>query len=449
MSDEESYTSRSDSNDEGFDQFDDEEDNPFENEEEMQKFSATEVFDARITPGDQEKIGLLSSFQSLREDGTFCDVAFLCKGNLFRAHRVVISAWSRWLSALLSEGSSEEVVHLDLFEPEAFKAVLDYMYGLPFYVNVDTIDGLMKVIRRLELHGLEKSCWILLMKFLDNHNAGRLHELADRYDCPPLKLAARRLLQQQLLGPMAKHIDPEASEFQKGTGLTGPGEAEFLHNTTPQEIKDKELLAEEVPPALPPVDEEGSGDEEEKELDLPLPVDLDKNASAEEIVKAWALRLHDVYNDCATEDMAGYDFRPTFSPSAAGASQTKLRHGAGATDLIKKIHNGHGITGREIKPVRGKEALTKGSLGRKAKKRLGTADIDWKAELKGFYLGINMPEKLPYLDDILEANRGKEEQMLSYLIVKYKRVIPDNLAAHLDTLQGFIETQTEGSFDQN
>ena len=112
---------------------------------EAKGFQATDVFDARITPGDAEKLSLLSSFQNLREDGTFCDVAFLCKGNLFRAHRVVISAWSRWLSALLSEGSSEEVVHLDLFEPEAFRAVLDYMYGLPFYVNVDTIDGLMKV----------------------------------------------------------------------------------------------------------------------------------------------------------------------------------------------------------------------------------------------------------------------------------------------------------------
>ena len=157
---------------------------------------------------------------------------------------------------------------------------------------------------------------------------------------------------------MAKHIDPEAMEFQKGTGLTGPGEPEFLHNTTPQELKDKELLAEEPPvPEGPPKDED-SGDGEEKELDVPLPAELDKNASAEEIVKAWALRLHDVYNDCATEDMAGYDFRPTFKPSAAGLPPQQIvppRHGAGA-DLLKKIHNGHGITGREIKPTRGKNS---------------------------------------------------------------------------------------------
>ena len=68
-----------------------------------------QVVDAQILPGDSEKGKLLSMFDDLRKESTFCDVAFLCKGKLFRAHRVVVSGWSRWLRALLSEGSSEEV----------------------------------------------------------------------------------------------------------------------------------------------------------------------------------------------------------------------------------------------------------------------------------------------------------------------------------------------------
>ena len=279
-----------------------------------------EVFDARITPGDNEKLGLLTAFQAMREEGTFCDVAFLCKGTLFKAHRVVVSSWSRWLAALLGEGSSEEVVHLDLFEPESFKAVLDYMYGLPFYVSLDTIDTLMKVVRRLELHGLEKSCWILLMRLLEKDTAQQLHELADRYDCPPLKLAAWRMLQEQLLGPMSKHINEEASNFQKGTGLTGPGEKEFLHNITTQDVKDNEMIVNdlsELPEDQDILNEDSNEVEEEgKALDMPLPEQLDKHATADEIVKAWALRLNDVYNDCGTEDMPGYDFAPNaFTPS--------------------------------------------------------------------------------------------------------------------------------------
>mgnify|MGYP001368716386 CR=1 FL=1 len=448
---------------ENFDQFDGEQ---VDGQGEEDELVFKEVFDARIMPGDNEKLGLLTSFQSMREEGTFCDVAFLCKGTLFKAHRVVVSAWSRWLAALLGEGSSEEVVHLDLFEPESFKAVLDYMYGLPFYVNIDTIETLMKVVRRLELHGLEKSCWILLMKLLDKDNAAQLHELADRYDCPPMKLAAWRMLQEQLLGPMSKHIDADASDFQKGTGLTGPGEAEFLHNITAQDVKDKEMMANDTT-ELPQVqdladDDDDEGEEEGKELDLPLPEQLDKHASAEDVVKAWALRLNDVYNDCATEDMSGFDFAPdAFSPSTttgsggggggSGSPGGLTRSGKNVKQVLRKIRNGRGIIGREVRPARGgKDALTRNALHdqMRGKKKLGVADIDWKAELKGFYLGINMPEKLPYLDDILEYNKGKEEQMISYLIVKYKRVIPDNLATHLDTLQGFIETNTESSFDQ-
>ena len=134
-----------------------------------------------------------------------------------------------------------------------------------------------------------------------------------------------------------------------------------------------------------------------------------------------------------------------------GTQEGLSRSGRNIKQVLSKIRNGRGITGREIKSTRSaNNSLTQSALRNqvRGKKKLNASDIDWKAELKGFYLGINMPEKLPYLDDILEHNKGKEEQMISYLIVKYKRVIPDNLATHLDTLQGFIETNTESSFDQ-
>ena len=83
----------------------------------------------------------------------------------------------------------------------------------------------------------------------------------------------------------------------------------------------------------------------------------------------------------------------------------------------------------------------------RGKKKLGVADIDWKAELKGFYLGINMPEKLPYLDDILEYNKGKEEQMISYLI--YAQAGNSRQPCHTSRYSsGLHWTNTESSFDQ-
>ena len=208
---------------------------------------------------------------------------------------------------------------LTSFEPESFKAVLDYMYGLPFYVSLDTIDTLMKVVRRLELHGLEKSCWILLMRLLEKDTAQQLHELADRYDCPPLKLAAWRMLQDNSWAPCPSN-KRRSIEFPERNGLTGPGEKEFLHNITAQDVKDNEMIVNdtsELPEDQDILNEDSNEVEEEgKALDMPLPEQLDKHATADEIVKAWALRLNDVYNDCGTEDMPGYDFAPNaFTPS--------------------------------------------------------------------------------------------------------------------------------------
>jgi hypothetical protein len=55
----------------------------------------------------------------------------------------------------------------------------------------------LKVVRRLEMQKLEQQCWRYLMTVINpDTNAAILHELADRYDCPPLKLAAWRILQE-------------------------------------------------------------------------------------------------------------------------------------------------------------------------------------------------------------------------------------------------------------
>lgn len=95
------------------------------------------VYDSIVIASSYEKAAILKMFTELRGEGTFCDVAFLCQGVLFRAHRVVVSSWSRWLRALLTEGSDEEVVALDVFEPDAFGKVLDYMYGAELVISLE------------------------------------------------------------------------------------------------------------------------------------------------------------------------------------------------------------------------------------------------------------------------------------------------------------------------
>lgn len=434
-----------------------------------------EILDAQILPGDTEKGKLLSMFNDLRKESTFCDVAFLCKGKLFRAHRIIVSGWSRWLRALLSEGNSEEVVHLDVFEPSAFSSILDYMYGSSVTVTVDTSERLLKVIRRLELHGLEQSVWIFLMKAIDAHNCNRLHELADRYDCPPLKLAAWRYIQQAISGP-TKHFTEAARGVHKGTGLTGPGEAAFYKNVTMQEKMDEDrMLADTVSKyagimsahrTVQKKVRNEDGDEEDKEQDsddddddesVDLNKSVDKNLNAADFVKAWSTRLNAVYEDCMVSPL---DLQNGASVSdnqprsiVMNSRPARPRDSGTGSQVIgdnRSANSGHGHTSQVYSPSpqRGGAGGGGGASPAPVRQHKGPSagDIDWHSELKGFYLGINLPEKLPFLHEILLANAGREEQMLSHLMMKYKRVIPQSLTNHLDTLQGFLETHTESSF---
>jgi hypothetical protein len=49
----------------------------------------------------------------------------------------MIRGWSRWLRALLTESPHEDIVSLDFLDPEAFSAVLKYMYGKPMAFNIE------------------------------------------------------------------------------------------------------------------------------------------------------------------------------------------------------------------------------------------------------------------------------------------------------------------------
>lgn len=114
-----------------------EEDEVDEDDDQMQDIEKdVEVF---IIASEGEKKSVLSSFDAMRRDGLFCDVAFICNGVLFRGHKIILSGWSRWMRAFLCDSPEEEVLSLDIFDPEAFRAVMDYMYGSPLHLTIEVI----------------------------------------------------------------------------------------------------------------------------------------------------------------------------------------------------------------------------------------------------------------------------------------------------------------------
>ena len=72
--------------------------------------------------------------------------------------------------------------------------------------------------------------------------------------------------------------------------------------------------------------------------------------------------------------------------------------------------------------------------------------IDWREEMKRFYIAIGMPEKIAGISTILSTWAGKEEEMLANLMEKYRTSIPTQMSAHLEQLIAHLETHTESSF---
>ena len=72
--------------------------------------------------------------------------------------------------------------------------------------------------------------------------------------------------------------------------------------------------------------------------------------------------------------------------------------------------------------------------------------VDWKEELRRFYMSVGLRDKIPGIAKVLELWKGREEQMLSSLLDKYQDSMPPAMAEHLEQLCALLETHTESSF---
>jgi hypothetical protein len=331
---------------------------------------------------------------------------------------------------------------------------------------------------------LEQQCWRFLMSAINSSNCNQLHELADRYDCPPLKLAAFRALQEQrafVTGGQA-HVDNEHSSlFQPGgknaidsrsvgTGLTGPGEVHFYSvGGGPQNETDEDRY-------LYDGEEDDDDDEDEQEQTLSIlgflkrsygeephsdnasltdyvhPAQLPPDADARDVIKAWSARLHEVYLQCIPEDGEHYMDHDNYlildSSRQVKPANSYYSTLSGPGDESKGYAPTAGAVPSGVAPPTSSAGGGSGGLRARGAPTEGIRlpGVNWKHELKRFYLGVKMPDKVNSLDEILANWVGREDQMIISLVSKYRKVIPPALMEHLTQIQSKIETQTESSF---
>ena len=195
------------------------------------------------------------------------------------------------------------------------------------------------------------------MTVIDQSNCLILHEFADRYDSPPLKLTAWRIIQET--APAYAKIpsfvlDSNSVLVSAGNGLTGPAEIFQRHLFGEKPENDSDLLPSVLPYSHVKRDPQ--------DYSIPQPDELPPGSSAIDVVRAWAFRLQDVYNQCNPEN----------------------------EEDKENQHYG----------------------------------IDYTAILKEIYVLLNLPEKISMIDQILDMYKGKESQMMQSILFKYQDTLP-------------------------
>ena len=166
------------------------------------------------------------------------------------------------------------------------------------------------------MHVLEQQCWRFLITVIDISNCGQLHDLADKYDCPPLKLASFRVLQENDPSYGFAPVNWESNGAENihttnaDSGLTGPGESSYYTNDRGlaahvyEEYDDDDdrvpsILAFKRKSTTTDVDTADINEGASQYVDALDSHQLPPGSSAREVVKAWASRLQYVYEQCA------------------------------------------------------------------------------------------------------------------------------------------------------
>jgi hypothetical protein len=153
---------------------------------------ASSLHSFQCDPGDQ--LSLLGALRELYLQDQFTDVTFVVGGQEFRGHRVVLAAASGFLSALLKSNMSESTlprINLTVgFEPELFRFILDYIYGLPIVVPSSEICPLLGLSSSFSMVGLRTQLAQILGCRVTLDNCCSIFAAADAYSCEELKRTA-------------------------------------------------------------------------------------------------------------------------------------------------------------------------------------------------------------------------------------------------------------------
>lgn len=148
------------------------------------------------------ELNLAQNFERLLKDGKGTDVRFSVDGQLFDAHRCVLSARSPVFEAeLLGPLKKKPAQHIRIqdMEPSIFEALLHFIYtdSLPVDLEANknvTMQHLLVAADRYGLERLRLMCEAKLCDGIDVHTVATTLALAEQHHCVQLKDACLRFI---------------------------------------------------------------------------------------------------------------------------------------------------------------------------------------------------------------------------------------------------------------
>lgn len=132
--------------------------------ERLENTEGIEVEDYRNKPNENSYCyQLLQELDKQRKSGILCDVSLVVCGQVFRAHKNILVAGSRYFKTLYCLTKSENldqttVTHLDFAAVQGFSVILDFLYSGNLLLTSQNAIEVMSVASYLQISEVVQSC---------------------------------------------------------------------------------------------------------------------------------------------------------------------------------------------------------------------------------------------------------------------------------------------------
>ncbi|RWS15867.1 actin-binding protein IPP-like protein [Dinothrombium tinctorium] len=187
-----------------------------------------------------------SNFDAYRRKGRFCDVEIKVGLEVFKGHKVILSASSPYFEAMLTYGLKEEqtsFIEIHDIQPKIFETILEFLYKGEINIREDNVQELLAAANMLQLQQIVNYCCNFLSKQLDPSNCVGIFLFAELHVCTNLKLEAKRYIERHFTDVIREDefVDlprDTLKNFLKSEGLSINDEFEVFEATIRWILKD-------------------------------------------------------------------------------------------------------------------------------------------------------------------------------------------------------------------